>query len=1801
MFTKRNLFILIIATITGSAALDKTAIKYDSIDDAALTYEQVSTLALDLVDNDLLADMDTIDLSIIGELRLNKIDYILADIHKLRTGFIWSIGKGLLGDIGDLDFSGLTVNDANDTALQRANGDYTVISGLLLFIGENAGTLSKAAYGLSGGDGISLGLVSSFLDLGEVGKMLNDIPLMLKELVFDLLVYGSYGYDKDIDDIKEAKSSLTATYPEMDTLDEMIPNVLYNLLTKPQDYEWVGEGVDAEKVWDMDSVIMPNLSLSKEDINPLSKSFFQLLDTAAQVAIDAIGVPALNNNLKKALMEAVEVDLNQIDYEVLPADVKAAFDNTAEYVTYFAYDKLMKSGGTWYYTTLETEVVEDPLTGEPALDEEGNEITEKVRQYFKANFGAANEFAKLINWDWEFVGSDVTPTGNQTALLYEDVKNVNGTFVGGLNTLIGMVYDVALTDAAKADYVAKVQTIDDTVTGWIDDNGNDDLMFNIEYLTKYILTEFGDRIFGSDSKYAYYAWDDVKDLDLLSIIAMIGPEFFEDAMPQIIIPKNADGAYAFHEGVQLWEFAALVIRELITGIAPNVNYDAYIFENGDVTSADDRLFVEQGEDEWFNLILNMGTDLGLVYLDQITNFEDYCRMVFGADFDLDPYLTNASEGISEDHWKVSLATAIDWAVYYVSGEKSTGVLNGIDYNTINAIADPIEKLSYILNKLLPLGFVGDGTYTSDAYDLDLSLVLDGIKSFISYFDLNAVIHLFGRNEASKYNMFDDASLGTAVLTLVNNILNLVFGKTILQGVNATGTVAAQSLDNVISKASLKTTVNNLLTGLSGRREAILKNALPVVGKLIKGWGTEQRFKKPVHNVPTHINVEDTGCSYWYETKEDCKGNKSYTIQDKEALSFTVRNGSDGLWRHYIDPVTGASKQDEHYAVQLASVQFFNRDGSASSYIHSINVDTAKIGYGGSATFNFKVGSIKTPDNQTRGSGSAVPASGVTQIMKIGYKVFGEDGNAMLNGKVFYTEEYVWLSRSANDEMKNYEASSKSYETHVFSPAYVPYNEEEPQETLDYIKELGLGEFWRENVNLGSAQDHKIEVQSSPDTDGFTLNNVTASLKNQDIQSVRIRLFDTYTAVVLKSDGSQSSTFNVTGAVPSVSTFIQKVTPTEVNSAAGASSSWTVGLRTKNDDLDGAPVVLKYYNAEYRDLLLDLVADENNAMRKPKDYKHYYNSNATVTAPEALISVDVPASESKSGEFELRQTNFTTVDAEGNTVINCAQAWNTYYAALTEALNVGLQEWNPASKFNFKSAYQALRVAVNDLEYCRATSDDGAATLGTTIDALEDQLRASQAVTTDLYNHTDYKMHRHNRYNDARDDANGYITLKDDASPATVAAIDEYFDYNWMEENDFRELVGSHKVKYGEKAGQTTSAPAQYQPYLLALLEKFDEEEIEGKKEWLNSRKIDYANVDELDLAMASNYLTLTQNRLIRRDIGVITTQLEDEIASAQNMIGTTNNGYTAGSWANYIEAYNAAVKAVNSGSQKQVFDAKYELLVQRKHLVKVEDAADYTELNALIGCAEFALDHANLYNNSNKDFGQVLAELGMDSITNTKGYDVDLFPGSAYDTVDRAYGAADQDRIDGAARELKEALARLKFKGLTVKDTQNKVVGSEVLVEADEENKIEEVSALVYHIDPNKTSDVVKNLFNVVAEGASVQVDDVVVSHDENYALDLVEFEGLAGTNSTVTFYTKYQTADGEIKLPVATVKIVCDGDINGDGAVDALDASYGALVAAEKGELEGCYLLAGDLANGDRIVDANDYGQIVSKGLAIQ
>ena len=441
------------------------------------------------------------------------------------------------------------------------------------------------------------------------------------------------------------------------------------------------------------------------------------------------------------------------------------------------------------------------------------------------------------------------------------------------------------------------------------------------------------------------------------------------------------------------------------------------------------------------------------------------------------------------------------------------------------------------------------------------------------------------------------------------------------------------------------------------------------------------------------------------------------------------------------------------------------------------------------------------------------------------------------------------------------------------------------------------------------------------------------------------------------------------------------------------------------------------------------------------------------------------------------------------------------------------------------------------------------------------------------------MYRLNRLNDARDDAWYYVNLKNDASNATVDEIDEVFPYAGINEDDLKALVKGDK----------------YEANILALLEKMDEEQLKQTTQWLEDKKLEYQQATLLDVEMAQSYLELTSQRLLKRDHKVLTNFLADEIASAEAMVGAQSE-YTVRSWTKYSAALQRAKDVLNGAngeicSQKNVFDAKYELMCCRNELVKVADEADYSELEALIKQATFALENQNLYDNEPVDFGRVLAELGYHSFTNGDFENYDLFPGSAIYVNKEPYAKDQQDDIDQAAYELKVELAKLKFKNVNVTGAG---VADETLVEGDEEAGIEAVVAKVARIGALLDADAVKALFSATADGANVTKDLINVSDDTVYTVD-TDLAGFAGTDATVTFYTLVSG----VKIPVATVKIVVEGDINGDGVINVLDASIAELASNEHAELEGCFFLAANLDTASEGIVAADYSAVLNKALA--
>ena len=1840
-------------TVIGNAALVQSEVTYDSIDDAILSPEQVADMALDLVDNDLLAGMDTVDLSIIGELRLNKIDYIFQDVVNLRGGFVWSIGSGLLGDLKDLDFGPLNKGGNSWGALgiggdkrpyQRADGDLVLIGQLLALIGNdnNSNLLSNAAYGIGTSDGIDLGLIGSFLDLGEIGDMLGDIPSMLVGLVYDMLIYGSYntGYKNEsypsLDDLKDQGKGLPA---EVDTLDEMADVAILNLLTNPQDYDWEGEGDAAVKIWDTSAVLLPSLKKVKDDymaggatlaqaaafVSPLSNSLFGLIDFLAQYALDDLGIPALNNNLKKALMEAVEIDINEVKKADVDAKALAVFDKEEDYVTYIGYDCMAKGAdGEWYYTTIEN-VTETDANGNPVLDDEGNEVSTRQRLYYKTNMASANEFAALINWDWKFVDSATTPKDGEIQLLYNNIiKDYDGdgtkSIVEGINDLIGLVYEAALTPAVKADFTNFVGNGTGFVKG-----ANSNFMTNVNNIAKYILVNFGELVFGSTSPYAHLKKDQIINLDTIDLVAMIGPGFFEDVMPQLIFPRNADGTYAFHDGVQIYEFGALVIREFISDITPNVNYDEYIFADG-VGSANGRQFATHSVNEWFNIILNMGVDIGYTYLYNITNFGDIIsfnaagtgfenaawRMTNSAgngpaaDFPAFPAVTSTNV-ITGSRWQGMLDEVIIWGTRYVGSVTGTSVLKGFDVNTISGISGPLNKLSYILNSILPLG-IANG-FTSANYDFDVELFLNnGLKKLFETFDLSLVLGLLGRNTKSKYNMFDDTTVANAVLDLVNDILSLVFRNNILQGVGA-ASLNKQSLDTVISKASLKTTVKTLLNSLYNNHKAILYNALPVVGKLIKGWGTEQAFETPAISLDRAITLNNGATT--------------------EAQTVTVRNASAGVWRHYKDQA-GNGGTDNQFKIRPVSVAAYNLDGTKSSYVTTSGLTTADINYGAAGSFQYSVANV--------------PATGAIARFDYGYKVLDEDGKEMADSKVFYVSSYIWLNHSGTNEGGKVNAVDQNKtQMGVLTPQYINMN--------SITSEL-------ENSNLAFIVHNDGRRLFKHKVTGAATAGLTPGTANADdyLGSGTERKFDIplFKNGQITCYGDESDkTMTISGASVNEATWeaqgFKSGDTTNLTLSFSATRGNLINQESSTKYSGTGTVVLRYYDGVAMSRLAGLAGDE---MASPR-LRDQYNRTGTSYADALLTSVDKT---DKEGELILRDSNYSdtawidadknvyaesqvadivvTTDDDGNvtaktgkvtvggkevavklvTKIDNATAWAKYEETLVAGARGGYQEFNNNSVYDFEGLYNALRVAANDVQYLKKTTEQLMAEgniddIDGDIDNLKALLNRVEAATTDNRDYTDYQMYRLNRLNDARDDAWYYINLKNDASNANVAEIDESFPYTWIEEDDLRKLVAGNATLSAYVGG--TDNDGRGANLVLALLEKLSDEEIENKAEWLKNKKVEYASTTLLDINMATNYLDRVDDRLLYRFVdedlnqNVITTYLDGELDSIDNMMGdvydeAVASQYTARSWAKFIAAYDNACLVYEDTeelplTQKNVFDAKWELQCCRNELVLVKDEADYSELEALIAQAEYALANEDLYDNTAKELGQVLAELGIkEEIVNADGDVIDLFPGSAYYFNAEPYDKDEQDTIDDVAAELKEALARLKFKGLEIKDDKGNANTATGIIVADNKDTAdvnEEVTATIATIAAEMNADAVKKLFKVTATSANVGETNINVSNDLHYSLD-TDLTGFAGTNSVVTFYTIYEG----VKIPVATVRIVVEADINGDGAVDVLDATYESIVASGKAELEGCYFLAGNLVGAERDIDGNDYAEVVNR-----
>lgn len=508
----------------------------------------------------------------------------------------------------------------------------------------------------------------------------------------------------------------------------------------------------------------------------------------------------------------------------------------------------------------------------------------------------------------------------------------------------------------------------------------------------------------------------------------------------------------------------------------------------------------------------------------------------------------------------------------------------------------------------------------------------------------------------------------------------------------------------------------------------------------------------------------------------------------------------------------------------------------------------------------------------------------------------------------------------------------------------------------------------------------------------------------------------------------------------------------------------------------------------------------------------------------------------------------------------AEAWNTYWTALTAAAKLVYGPFRKANLGNYSddnltAAITALETAAKALDTANnesTTPSSGSATV--TPAPIEDALKAAGDI-----NYQNFDLYAYWAYEKAMKAGNAII----DAYKGPVAP-EKYIDGSSLSEAEITAIANKANATYKSAIVASMKAPST-----------------EAQNAYMDAVKAYKApSYSELEILNSAKNIAWYASFLKGAAVKTEKQFLAKEIAAAKAQ-GYKEADYTAGSYARYTKAL-AAAEALNANAkalQSEVFDAKYELEIAQRALMPKSasalEAGAYTELEAVIAQAKsiFTDNSAYTFDASKADglseteaYAKLVSVLGYE-YTDEKGNTANLYSGSAenYAANDRFYSNVVAAQIDAVVTNLKNAMAPFVCKYVAVPTTAGSNEGVSVT----------ENTSLITGVTPGSLATADDVLARVTAKDSSATTLKVAANA-----------AGLYGTGATATLSLKSSGA------PVAIYTVVIYGDVNGDGVVDGFDASSMDLAINNKAALTGAYKTAGGLATGK--VDLANYGLVV-------
>lgn len=505
----------------------------------------------------------------------------------------------------------------------------------------------------------------------------------------------------------------------------------------------------------------------------------------------------------------------------------------------------------------------------------------------------------------------------------------------------------------------------------------------------------------------------------------------------------------------------------------------------------------------------------------------------------------------------------------------------------------------------------------------------------------------------------------------------------------------------------------------------------------------------------------------------------------------------------------------------------------------------------------------------------------------------------------------------------------------------------------------------------------------------------------------------------------------------------------------------------------------------------------------------------------------------------------------------AEAWDTYWTALTAAAKLAYGPFKKAnlgnySDANLTAAITALETAVKALDTASTTPSSGSATV--TPAPIEAALKDAGDI-----NYQNFDLYAYWAYEKAMKAGNAII----DAYKGPVAP-EKYIDGSSLSEAEITAIANKATATYKRAIVASMKAPS-----------------IEAQNAYMDAVKAYKApSYSELEVRNSAKNIAWYASFLKGAAVKTEKQFLDKEIKAAKAQ-DYKEADYTAGSYARYTKAL-AAAEALNANAkalQSEVFDVKYELEIAQRALMPKSasalEAGAYTELEAVIAQAKsiFTDNSAYTFDASKADglteteaYAKLVSVLGYE-YTDEKGNTANLYSGSAenYAANDRFYSNVVAAQIDAVVTNLKNAMAPFVCKYVAVPTTAGSNEGVSVT----------ENTSLITGVTPGSLATADDVLARVTAKDSSATTLKVAANA-----------AGLYGTGATATLSLKSSGA------PVAIYTVVIYGDVNGDGVVDGFDASSMDLAINNKAALTGAYKTAGGLATGK--VDLANYGLVV-------